>query len=271
VIDQTISFHSLLKITPDAKFGIDPFGATDRDEDIVTGGIEYKVSLGYTPSNLDTDNDLAPGNSEVEGFLSSIGVNRSLIENGVFDNAFLEWMLYDSDTDTVVKTILSGYWGQCQMFNNRYVAEFRSLSQVLQNPVVELISRTCKATFCDAKCGLDIATYTRSGIVTAANIDKLYFEASAITETDNFFKYGYVIWKSGNNDNGESEVAQSDENGNFRLFEPASYSIHVGDTFHLVEGCDKLKSTCIGFSNIVNFRGMPDLPGDSYVRKSYKN
>ena len=39
-------------------------------------------------------------------------------------------------------------------------------------------------------------------------------------------------------------------------------SIQVGDTFDIIAGCDKTRETCQSkFSNIINFRGEPDVPG----------
>jgi uncharacterized phage protein (TIGR02218 family) len=43
---------------------------------------------------------------------------------------------------------------------------------------------------------------------------------------------------------------------------PMGKTIQAGDTFNAIAGCDKTKQTCIGkFSNIINFRGEPDVPG----------
>lgn len=36
----------------------------------------------------------------------------------------------------------------------------------------------------------------------------------------------------------------------------------VGDTFHIVPGCDKRLATCRDrYANVINFRGEPYLPG----------
>ncbi|MBV0891524.1 phage BR0599 family protein [Paracoccus sp. Z118] len=50
--------------------------------------------------------------------------------------------------------------------------------------------------------------------------------------------------------------------GAFELFIPVAYPISVGDAFTAVPGCDKRFATCKGrFSNILNFRGEPLVPG----------
>lgn len=39
-----------------------------------------------------------------------------------------------------------------------------------------------------------------------------------------------------------------------------------GDVFDVVAGCDKRKETCAAkFSNLVNFRGFPFMPGENWV------
>jgi uncharacterized phage protein (TIGR02218 family) len=54
--------------------------------------------------------------------------------------------------------------------------------------------------------------------------------------------------------------------------EPAQAPV-AGDTFTVAAGCDKQLATCrTKFSNTVNFRGFPHMPGNdfvtSYVRRS---
>jgi uncharacterized phage protein (TIGR02218 family) len=42
--------------------------------------------------------------------------------------------------------------------------------------------------------------------------------------------------------------------------------IEAGDTFVVTAGCDKTFATCAAkFSNGLNFRGFPHIPGNSYV------
>jgi uncharacterized phage protein (TIGR02218 family) len=42
--------------------------------------------------------------------------------------------------------------------------------------------------------------------------------------------------------------------------------ILVGDTFTVTAGCDKRFATCRDrFSNGINFRGFPAIPGDDFV------
>ncbi len=48
------------------------------------------------------------------------------------------------------------------------------------------------------------------------------------------------------------------------LWESLRAEIAPGDTVRLDAGCNKRRSTCRDkFSNILNFRGFPDIPGDN--------
>jgi uncharacterized phage protein (TIGR02218 family) len=43
-------------------------------------------------------------------------------------------------------------------------------------------------------------------------------------------------------------------------------AIASGDAFVVTAGCDKAFATCHGrFSNVVNFRGFPHIPGNDFV------
>jgi uncharacterized phage protein (TIGR02218 family) len=56
------------------------------------------------------------------------------------------------------------------------------------------------------------------------------------------------------------------------LWRTMPQAIAAGDTFTVTAGCDKLFSTCKAkFSNTVNFRGFPHIPGNDYVVKYPKS
>ena len=49
---------------------------------------------------------------------------------------------------------------------------------------------------------------------------------------------------------------------------PPSAVIAIGDGFSVVAGCDKAFATCREkFSNTLNFRGFPSIPGDDLVTR----
>jgi uncharacterized phage protein (TIGR02218 family) len=54
--------------------------------------------------------------------------------------------------------------------------------------------------------------------------------------------------------------------GSIGLDLPMAYAIQAGDTYTATAGCDKNASTCRDtYSNIVNFRGCPFIPGPDAI------
>ncbi len=83
--------------------------------------------------------------------------------------------------------------------------------------------------------------------------------------TSSVFDYGDFRFTSGRNIGVSMEVKEYSV-GTITLQLPMPYPIAVGDTYVMVEGCDRSIETCIGrFNNAINFRGEPHLPGQDKV------
>jgi uncharacterized phage protein (TIGR02218 family) len=100
-----------------------------------------------------------------------------------------------------------------------------------------------------------------SGTVTGAT-DQRSFAASAMAQAADYFGAGVVTWVTGANAALKMEVRDFTAGGNFTLVQRMPYFIAVGDTFTVVPGCRKRRTEdCkTKFSNVVNFRGFPDVP-----------
>jgi hypothetical protein len=80
-------------------------------------------------------------------------------------------------------------------------------------------------------------------------------------EDSGWFDFGLITFTSGNN-NGLSGEVLSYVPGQWTLEIPFPYTIQVGDTYTMLAGCDKSLGTCKDkFSNVVNMRAEPYLPG----------
>ena len=91
--------------------------------------------------------------------------------------------------------------------------------------------------------------YVSGGTVTPLGSDSGYFD------------YGVITFTGGLN-NGLSEDIRSYVPGQFTLGVPFPFAVAVTDPYSVVAGCDKSSNTCkTRFSNILNFRGEPFLPG----------
>jgi hypothetical protein len=89
--------------------------------------------------------------------------------------------------------------------------------------------------------------------------------------TSGYFDRGLITFTSGPN-TGLSMEVKSYTPGQMILVLPMPYVVAVGNTYSLIAGCDKTFPTCRDrFSNVVNFRGEPYLPGlDSIVQVGRK-
>jgi len=125
---------------------------------------------------------------------------------------------------------------------------------------VELYSPTCRAVLGDARCKVNLASFSVTGAVSTVT-SKQIFIANSFTQAAGYFTAGEVEWLTGTNAGRRMEIKEF-SNKQFVLVLPMPSNITVGDTFKAVAGCDKAFSTCYGkFNNATNFRGEPHIPG----------
>jgi hypothetical protein len=86
--------------------------------------------------------------------------------------------------------------------------------------------------------------------------------ATLLGDDSGYFDFGVLTFTSGANDGLSMEVRQYTE-GQITLALPMPYECQIGDTYSLIAGCDKTMRACGDkFSNVVNFRGFPHVPGN---------
>lgn len=238
---------------------------TEHDTDLVIDNITYQSSIGYTPTALSMQANAAVNTVDIEGILSIAGIARKDIAQGLFDQAqiFVFEVNYENISQGFLP-LMRGFWGECQLYEHRYVTEFVSLSQVLQQSIGELYSTTCRATLGDQRCGVKLADYVMEGVVTDVDLDNcLHFTAAGFDQPHDYFQYGVITWKEGKNKDLSMGIRSFlPEKNQFHLVQPMSYPIAVGDIFEVTPGCDKSLSMCKSrFNNVINFRGEPFIPG----------
>lgn len=83
---------------------------------------------------------------------------------------------------------------------------------------------------------------------------------------DDWFKYGGLTFESGPNAGITREIkGYAAMSGIVELFAPFPYIPEAGDQLRLYRGCDKSRTRCILFENIVNFRGEPYMTGNDFL------
>lgn len=90
---------------------------------------------------------------------------------------------------------------------------------------------------------------------------------TGVSDAAGYYDGGLVVWETGKNA-GRSQEIKSWADGALTLFQRPFHIPAVGDRFVIHPGCDKTRATCVSkFSNILNFRGEPDVPGqDKYYQ-----
>jgi hypothetical protein len=114
---------------------------------------------------------------------------------------------------------------------------------------------TCQWELYGTRCGVNQATYTRTGTISAISTDGLTL-TTTLSEVNNWFKAGLVEV------NGQLRTCIGNTGGALLLNAPF-FGISVGDGVSAAKGCDKSSSAtsgCKSFSNYTHFSGdeLPD-------------
>ena len=247
------------------------FGFTDHDLPLVFDGTTYQPESGFTASEIRTGSDLSVDAQDAEGVLTSTTITETDILDGRWDNAEVEiWRVNWQDTSQRV-LMRRGAIGQVRRGRVQFVAEMRSLSHVLNQTVGRTFQATCDAALGDARCGVILSdpAYKGSGTVVTVAGDRSFTVSGLSAYADGWFALGMLTWTGGANAGRKAEVLTHEVGATdvtVTLLEAPVRAIAVGDTFDITAGCDKRFETCKAkFTNALNFRGFPHIPGQNTV------
>jgi uncharacterized phage protein (TIGR02218 family) len=242
--------------------------ATAFDRDIVFGGVTYQATLGYSASDIDSSAELNPDNLEVQGVLGSPAITDDDIHSGRWDYAAIEIFEVNYADLSQGKNILRvGTLGEVRGSRSQFNAELRGLLQAYTRVIVRLVTKDCTADLGDARCTVDLAPITVSGVVGSVTDNRTISDAARVEAAD-WFTGGKLTFTSGANAGRSMEVKHSAP-GQIELMHPFYEVIAAGDTFTVYAGCLKrFAEDCIAkHGNGVNFRGFPHLPGAKIFRQ----
>ncbi len=242
------------------------FGFTDFDKDLTVDSLLYQARSGYTRSAIHTIANLAVDNLDIESAIDSETLSAADLRAGVWDGATVEIFLVNWANLANGKIILKrGTIGEVELKDTVFRAELRGLSQALSQQIVELYTPDCRADLGDTRCKINLTALTVTGAVTTVT-DRRSFADSARGESVNHWNGGLLTWTSGANVGRKMEVKAFASSGVFTLFLPMPSIVAIGDNYSLRPGCDKKFSTCKDrYSNVKNFRGEPNVPGNDQV------
>jgi uncharacterized phage protein (TIGR02218 family) len=236
-------------------------GFTDHDQVLTVDGLDYDSIAGFTPTTVESKSNMSVDNLEVEGQTFPSKITESDLLAGLYDYAEIEiFMVNYEDLSQGKLVVKRGRLGEVTLNGPMFRAEVRGLTQHLSQTIGDVYSPSCRAILGDTKCKVALAGVTVTTTVSDVTNNQTFI-ASALTQDAGWFTGGEVEWLSGNNEGRRMEVKEFAA-GKVVLALPMGKSIQAGDSFKIIAGCDKTRETCQSkFSNILNFRGEPDVPG----------
>jgi uncharacterized phage protein (TIGR02218 family) len=231
---------------------------------------EAYTPVPLTPSRLAKSAGLKPDNAELAAVLTSDGFTKADLRGGRWNHSRVEIISvnYEDLTMGPARNTV-GYIGEVNLRNGTFTVEFRGLSQLLAQEIGEATSALCRAKqLGDERCGLDLTDHMFDcAIATVSDGLRISIDLSPAKDS-NYFQYGLIYWRNGNNHFYEREI-KSNVGNSLELARPMPLQVQVGDLVTVIAGCARTREACKAFpnpdndsgTNIENFVGEPDMPG----------
>lgn len=241
-------------------------GFTDHDETLVFDGTDFEAHAGFTGSEIHASTGFSVDNLEASGALQSGQLDDTRLAAGDFDNAAIEiWRVNWQDPSQRILQ-RKGNLGEVTYGQGHFAAEVRGLAHLLNQPKGRLFQFACDADLGDARCGINIGVVAATIIAVRENS----FDLSGIgLYADDWFTRGHMTWASGPNAARHLPIKRHralSPYGRIDVWHVPKFVISAGEQVFLKPGCDKQLATCRDkFNNVLNFRGLPHMPGRDFV------
>jgi uncharacterized phage protein (TIGR02218 family) len=248
-------------------------GFTDHDLPLSFDGTDFLPDAGFSGSEVSARLGAEIDTSEVIGAIEGEIISAEDIRLGRYAGARIEtwrvnWREVSQRHLMRIDTI-----GEIVEEDGVFRAELRSGHAALNVVRGRLYRRHCDAELGDARCGVDLeaAEMRREVMVSEALDDHFVMVTGLGDKAPGWASFGTITWTSGGRVGFVDRIAQQDrdETGDRIAIErDIGTSVAPGDTGVVRAGCDKQFSTCkLKFSNSVNFRGFPHIPGSDFILK----
>lgn len=234
-------------------------GLTAHDRNLTIDGNVFRAAPGMTPSAIKRGDGAEASALEVAGQMSSSAIAEADLVGGRWDGAAVAVFAVDWTDPTRRVALGGGTVGAVETKDGAFAAELRGAGALLDRPVTEETSPTCRATLGDARCRVAMAG--RRAFARVVSIDDEVVTLNVAEPVANGWGEGRLRWLGGANGGLEDAVALS-AGAAVTLRSLPRFAVAAGDRVEMIEGCDKMLATCATrFANAVNFRGEPYLPG----------
>jgi len=246
-------------------------GFTDHDNPLQIDGTTCEAGSGLESGNIEASLGLNINGVEIAGALQSAAISNRDIETGKLDGARVETYLVNWAEPDQFMMEQSYLVGEITREDGTFKAELRSLTTLMDHSQGRHFVKHCQAELGDGKCGVDtgLPAFTKPAIVTAAKSPVVLEVSGLANDPGGWFRAGVIEWTTGANTGLRIEVAEHyPEQGRvyLHLWIPMPEPVSTGDNFTITTGCDKSFKTCRQkFSNEINFRGFPHMPGNDFA------
>ncbi|MZR30895.1 DUF2163 domain-containing protein [Sneathiella litorea] len=236
---------------------------TDFDEDLVIDGDTYLAASGYSRSAIANSSSFSVDNLDIIGNLTSDVIREEDLFAGLYDFAEVRiFMVNWQDLSQGTIPLRRGWIGEVSAQDGAFTAELRGLAQALLYEVGEVYSPLCGADLGDSRCGVDVEAITQTDVVASVTSRDL-FTLTDYNGADDVLNGGVLTFTSGANVGRSCEIRDWTQSGKtLTLYLEMPYEVQAGDEVSFFPGCDKRYATCRDtYSNHLNFRGFPHIPG----------
>jgi uncharacterized phage protein (TIGR02218 family) len=246
-------------------------GFTDHDRDIAFDGTTFEAAAGFTASEIRESVGLSVDNLEVSSVLSSSRLDEEGLAAGLFDDATVEIFRVNWSSPDQRVLMRKGSLGEVSRSGRSFTAEIRGLAHYLQQPKGRLYQVSCDADLGDARCGVALSAppLRASGAILAGSSERVLAVAGLTSYELGWFDRGLCTITSGAAAGRSSEVRRHTISGStatIELWHSLAVAPAASDTLEITAGCDKTLVTCRAkFTNSLNFRGFPHMPGNDFV------
>ena len=243
-------------------------GFTDHDRNLMFNSLTFQANCGLDSTELEQTIGFATQGGQISGALTSDVISEQDLVNGKYDKATVEiWLVNWADT-TQCLLIDIGMIGEVLRTEYAFKAEVRSLGYLLDQEQGHYFQPLCDAELGDARCQVALSNFTVSATVTSVQ-DNILIN-SPLTDFDTgWFTNGIITFTSGFNNGLSYRIKSHGFDGVqsvLTMWTSATHTVVVGDSFNISAGCSKTYTTCQQkFSNLLNFRGFPHMPGNDRV------
>jgi uncharacterized phage protein (TIGR02218 family) len=234
-------------------------GLTAHDRDLTIDGLIHRASPGMLPSAIERACGTEADTMEVAGALSADAITEADLLAGRWDGARVVLFAIDWELPSDRTALGEGTIGAVALQAGGFTAELTGAAGALDRPVAEGTAPACRAMLGDQRCRVPMAGRRRFARVVAG--EEAMLELDVAEPVAGAWTGGRLRWFGGANGGLESAIAAA-AGTTVTLADPPPFPFARSVLVEVVEGCDKSIATCAGrFSNAVNFRGEPFLPG----------